>query len=383
MAKQKYFSHDSNARNDEKIVNMRMQMGAGAYAIYFMILERLRETEDFMGIKDYNAIAFDLRVDAKDVKRVIEDFGLFQFTEDGKLFYSESFRNRMRIMEDKRMKQVEAGKRTAEKRWVEGRKAEAGDVTNLPQKGNSKKLNLRKSGNSPITNLSKGGNLPTESDGVVTNLSKRGNLPIIEGTEEGENVTNLSKLGNLPIAPQKRKEPKEKDKKENLIIVESPSKEEDSMSLTPKGVTDDAPPSSPSLFGEMPEAEKDVDYAELIKFWNTVTKGVFGYLRNIENKRRQMTRARIRENGYDQFLQAIRNAAASEFLHSATWFSYDWMICPNNFVKVLEDKYGKRERTESTGASGLGPAGLEAANSIPMGGNQGGNAKPVRKRVYD
>ena len=83
MAKQKYFSHDSNARNDEKIVNMRMQMGAGAYAIYFMILERLRETEDFMGIKDYNAIAFDLRVDAKDVKRVIEDFGLFQFTEDG------------------------------------------------------------------------------------------------------------------------------------------------------------------------------------------------------------------------------------------------------------------------------------------------------------
>ena len=355
MAKQKYFSHDSNARNDEKIVNMRMQMGAGAYAIYFMILERLRETEDFMGIKDYNAIAFDLRVDAKDVKRVIEDFGLFQFTEDGKLFYSESFRNRMRIMEDKRMKQVEAGKRTAEKRWVEGRKAEAGDVTNLPQKGNSKKLNLRKSGNSPITNLSKGCNLPTESDGVVTNLPKSGNLPIIEGTEEGENVTNLSKSGNLPIASKKRKKKKKKDK----------------------------PPSSPSLFGEMPEAEKDVDYAELIKFWNTVTKGVFGYLRNIENKRRQMTRARIRENGYDQFLQAIRNAAASEFLHSAPWFSYDWMICPNNFVKVLEDKYGKRERTESTGASGLGPSGLEAANSIPMGGNQRGNAKTVRKRVYD
>ena len=41
MAKQKYFSHDSNARNDEKIVNMRMQMGAGSYAIYFMILDVL------------------------------------------------------------------------------------------------------------------------------------------------------------------------------------------------------------------------------------------------------------------------------------------------------------------------------------------------------
>ncbi|MBQ4395471.1 MAG: DUF4373 domain-containing protein, partial [Paludibacteraceae bacterium] len=262
MAKQKYFSHDSNARNDEKIVNMRMQMGAGAYAIYFMILERLRETEDFMGIKDYNAIAFDLRVDAKDVKRVIEDFGLFQFTEDGKLFYSESFRNRMRIMEDKRMKQVEAGKRTAEKRWVEGRKVEAGDVTNLPQKGNSKKLNLRKSGNSPITNLSKGGNLPTESDGVITNLSKSGNLPIIEGTEEGENVTNLPKSGNLPIESKenekertKEKDKDGKNKTKKKIIVEPSTKAEDSMSDFQESA-DAASAVSPSLFGDEVVEEK-------------------------------------------------------------------------------------------------------------------------------
>ena len=85
----------------------------------------------------------------------------------------------------------------------------------------------------------------------------------------------------------------------------------------------------------------------------------------------------------EAFYQAIRNAAASEYLKTVPWFNYDWMIRPNNFVKVFEDKYGKRERTESAGSSGLGPAGLEAANSVRLDGEQGGNVKPVRKRIYD
>ena len=56
-----------------------------------MILERLREEPEYMSVKDYNMIAFDLREDASLIKSVIEDFGLFVFTEDGKYFYSESF----------------------------------------------------------------------------------------------------------------------------------------------------------------------------------------------------------------------------------------------------------------------------------------------------
>ena len=90
-----YFSHDSNARNDEKLVRLRMKQGAAGYGVYFMILERLREEADYMSVKDYNMIAFDLRVDASVVKRVVEDFGLFAFTEDGEYFYSESLRDRM------------------------------------------------------------------------------------------------------------------------------------------------------------------------------------------------------------------------------------------------------------------------------------------------
>ncbi len=112
-----YFSHDSNARNDEKIVRLRMKHNAAGYGVYFMVLERLREETNYMSAKDYNMIAFDLRVDAALVKSVIEDFGLFDFTEDGKFFYSESFRRRMGRKDILRRQRSEAGKAGMKTRW--------------------------------------------------------------------------------------------------------------------------------------------------------------------------------------------------------------------------------------------------------------------------
>lgn len=106
-----YFSHDSNARNDEKLVRLRMRHGAAGYGVYFMLLERLREEAEYMSAKDYNMIAFDLRVDAAIVKSVVEDFGLFTFTDDGKCFYSESFTRRMLVMEEARSRRSVAGKK--------------------------------------------------------------------------------------------------------------------------------------------------------------------------------------------------------------------------------------------------------------------------------
>lgn len=90
-----YFPHDSNARNSDKLIPLRIKKGAEGYGVYFMILERLREEPDYTSIKDYNTLAFDFRVGSDIVKSVVEEFGLFQFTEDGKRFYSEGFTTRM------------------------------------------------------------------------------------------------------------------------------------------------------------------------------------------------------------------------------------------------------------------------------------------------
>lgn len=112
-----YFSHDSNARNDEKIIRLRMRHKSAGYGVYFMILERMRDENNYMCAKDYNLIAFDLREDAALVKSVVEDFGLFVFTEDGKYFYSESFLNRMKKKEDVNERRSMSGKRGANSRW--------------------------------------------------------------------------------------------------------------------------------------------------------------------------------------------------------------------------------------------------------------------------
>lgn len=112
-----YFPHDSNARNSDKLIRLRMRHKAAGYGVFFMILERLREEPSYMSVKDYNMIAFDLREDASLIKSVIEDFGLFVFTEDGKYFYSESFKKRMGFKDDKSKKRSEAGKIGLAKRW--------------------------------------------------------------------------------------------------------------------------------------------------------------------------------------------------------------------------------------------------------------------------
>lgn len=108
-----YFPHDCNARNDDKLIAVRMMHKAAGYATYFMILERLGESSDNMSVKDYNVIAFDLRVGADIVKSVVEDFGLFEFTEDGKHFFS----NRFKVQADKRREKSEKAINSANARW--------------------------------------------------------------------------------------------------------------------------------------------------------------------------------------------------------------------------------------------------------------------------
>jgi hypothetical protein len=126
-----YFSHDANARNDERIIRLRMRHGAAGYGVYFMLLERLREESQYVATCDYEMIAFDLHVDSDMVKSVIEDFGLFEFIEDEGIrkFYSESFMRRMELKDARSQKRREA----ANKRWGD----ETDDEANAKNCGNN------------------------------------------------------------------------------------------------------------------------------------------------------------------------------------------------------------------------------------------------------
>lgn len=121
MAKNRYFSHDSNARNSDRLIPLRAELQAEGYAIYFMILERLREEPDYTSVRDYAMLAFDFRVSAESVRRVVEDFDLFAFTEDGERFYSVSFLDRMKAKDAKSEKLRQA----AQVRWAKNANADA------------------------------------------------------------------------------------------------------------------------------------------------------------------------------------------------------------------------------------------------------------------
>ncbi len=60
-------------------------------------------------------IAFDLREDTSLIKSVVEDFGLFVFTDDGKYFYSESFKQRMEIKDEQSRKKLKLERKVLKK----------------------------------------------------------------------------------------------------------------------------------------------------------------------------------------------------------------------------------------------------------------------------
>ena len=194
-----------------------------------------------------------------------------------------------------------------------------------------------------------------------------------EDENSGENEKIQEEIAKTPEDLKKlRNAQKEKNqkKKENVIIVEFSSKEENSMSDTPNGVTDASSSSVPPIEKENFIISNDeIDFDEIVEFWNATTCCVFGKLICIDKSRAKMTRARIIDHGKDSFFQAIRNAAESVFLRSVTWFSYDWMIRPNNFIKVLEGRYSNRETQNNSGC-------------VTENGKEK-NVKPVRQRVYD
>lgn len=113
MARQNQIKHDSNARQDEKLLALRLRLGWEGYGLYWAIIEILRESTDYTGSKDYNEIAFGLRVSAGLVKKIVEDFGLFTFTEDGKRFYSKRLSKDM----DKQARISEKRRQAIQKRW--------------------------------------------------------------------------------------------------------------------------------------------------------------------------------------------------------------------------------------------------------------------------
>ena len=74
-----------------------------------------------------------------------------------------------------------------------------------------------------------------------------------------------------------------------------------------------------------------------------------------DTERGRMVKKRILDYGVDEVLNAIRNVGDSPFLMGKTGkfrATFDWVIRPNNFIKVLEGNYSDRPRRASAETAG-------------------------------
>lgn len=106
-----YFSHDYNARNDEKIKELIFDHGMEGYGIYWSIIEELYLNANVLHLK-YERIAFELRSDLNRIKSIINDYDLFIFSDEN--FGSLSVQKRLEERAEKSKKATQS----INKRWL-------------------------------------------------------------------------------------------------------------------------------------------------------------------------------------------------------------------------------------------------------------------------
>lgn len=278
-----YFPHDSNARNDERLVNVRMKHGPAGYGVYFMLVERLREDPEYMSVVDYNLIAFDLRIDASLAKSIIRDFGLFAFTVDperGECFYSESLRQRM------------------------ARKDE------------------------------------------ITAKRKAASALGVSVRQENREKTKTAEISNQMVHQMVAETvPKERKGKENSTSSPYVEEAHAAKPLRNAGAGDEAASVAPSAGGGSKD-KSDFDLAAFARYFNE-TMAAHGaqipQVRSIppNSKRAAFVRARLKEHGKEALAKVVQNAAKLSFYNGGGargWVAdFDWLFRPSNFLRVLED----------------------------------------------
>ena len=106
-----YFSHDTKARSDSKLVSLAMRQGMEGLGVYWCIVEMLYENDGKIMRTECERIAYELRTHSDCINAVIYEHELFQWDEF--YFWSNSVLNRLKTITEKSDK----ARQSATKRW--------------------------------------------------------------------------------------------------------------------------------------------------------------------------------------------------------------------------------------------------------------------------
>lgn len=297
----RYFSHDSDAFLDSRIVKMRARLGIAGYGAYWVVIERLRTSEDYMHETDYDVLAFVANSDPELFRSLIEDFELFEFTEqNGKTyFYSESLRRRMAKMEDIMDKRRAAGRKGAEARW------------------------------------------------------QKDDTPTAEPQEEdGKRMTNAWQTHSTPNAVPMAKNGKRKEKKRKETKLSTEVKDNTEKSSSSEGIPHMAmngpqgqPEGRPAEYPEKDHEEKDRLAKGFERFWQV-------YPRKVKKQRAESAWQKIKKDLTDELIEKIIQAVKDQ--DAALWQGKDPQYTPHP-SSWLNDKRWNDEIPKNRGNGNARP----------------------------
>jgi hypothetical protein len=105
--------------------------------------------------------------------------------------------------------------------------------------------------------------------------------------------------------------------------------------------------------------KKNENTTTVAEFYNTLQLPKY---QKLTDKRKSSINARVKEYGVDTVKEVLQKASESNFLkneRASNWYNFDWLFNPNNFVKILENKYdSKKEDEVIVGRVGMKRIGL-------------------------
>ena len=202
------------------------------------------------------------------------------------------------------------------------------------------------------------------------NIRKRWEKKHSEDTNERSDTNVYERIpSNTTVYEEKSRIPYDNDNDNDNDNEYDVSKETDNNNI---------PSKEGSSISENPKVDparrcEKIDFAAIKEYWNTKHDQSGSAMRRItlmSDQRKSNVRARIREYGGDvqKVYKAIDKAIASDFMNGKNgkgWVaSFDWMMCPSNFPKVLEGNYDNEQpagsqHPQSAAAKAQDPAATE------------------------
>jgi hypothetical protein len=116
-----YTSHDFNAKDDEKILEMRAKYGWEGYGLYWALIEMMGcASGNKLSLNKINGIAIALSYDPNSLAKFVDSLSnspINLLKKNDKYFWSESLLIRISMRKMKKKILSEAGKKGALKRW--------------------------------------------------------------------------------------------------------------------------------------------------------------------------------------------------------------------------------------------------------------------------